>query len=278
MELTVSQNSIIAMGLAMVAAVALPVAYAIYARKVLKVRDLFAGILCYMVFGMLLSNLWLGIAAGENSSVKNSPVLYATVTCVSLGIIEEMGRYLLMFLLRNKLDGRGVPLSFGIGYAAIPLLFIGGSNMYVNISSATALNNNGLETVLTSVEEELQEQLTETLTSLAETPYTEFLIYALGLAAIFVTAVSMSVIIWYAVSDESRGIKYGLMAVGMHMVILIPEELYYCGAISNGFVGEAGTLALSIASAVLAFRLYRKLNGPYSPEADHVNRFNYFNR
>jgi uncharacterized membrane protein YhfC len=249
------------------------VAYAIYIRKVFKFKDLLAGVFCDLVFGMLVSALWINLVAGEDSAIRNSPALYLIVTCASLAIIEEAGRYLIMYLLRNKLEGRGVPLSFGIGYSVIPLIFVAGSNMYVNLSSATALNNNGLATMLTSVDEELQGELTDTLTSLANTPYTDFIIYAIGLAGMFVLGIAMSIIVWYGVSDKNRGTKYGIVAIILHFIVLVPEELYYCGIIESGFVGEIGTLVLAMAAAAYGYMLYRKMNGAFSAEADHVNRF-----
>ena len=145
--------------------------------------------------------------------------------------------------------------------------------MYVRLSSAAALNNNGLETVLTSVEEDLQEELTETLTELAETSYSVYILYALGMVTIFIMAVSLSVIVWCSVKDEKIGVRYTVFAMLAHVIVFLPEELYYCGVISSGAAGEVCTLILALATAIVAYKMYTELNGPYVPEADRVNRY-----
>lgn len=269
----VTNSVIVCMGVAMALCFVIPFAYYVVIRKKVNHVVLLLGLTGYSVFGYIIPSFLQGLLP-----VDLSPLVYAFSLSLLFAVTQEGGRFVMLKLIRKKYDGPGVPLSYGLGYSVIYLLLIGGANMFTQISTAMALNNNGLEVVLSSVDESLRAEFEQTLIALTETKAHVYVLGGLEMAAFFAVSIAMSVIVWYVVTGKIR-VWHLPAAILINAVYSFASAFYSQGGTDNLILTECIFFAVAIAVSVWAYMLFRKIEGPDPvPAADPVNRFDIIDR
>lgn len=272
----ISNSVIVCMGIAMALCFALPFVYYIYIRKQVNHWVLLFGLAGYSVFGYIIPAFLQGVIMPDSAVV--TPLIYAVSIALLFAVTQEGGRFIMLKLINRKYNGPAVPLSYGLGYSAIYMILVGGANMFTQISTASALNNNGLEVVLSSVDEGLRPEFEQTILALTKTEPHIYILGGLEMAAFFVVSIAMSVIIWYIVSGKIK-IRYLPVVIGINVIYSFVSAFYSQGGIESLILTESIFFAIAIAVAVWAYLLFRKFEGAgVIPVADPVNRFDITDR
>ena len=260
----ISQMAFICMGIAGILCIAVPLVllFSFKSRFQVKMQPFFFGIITFVIFAMTLESFAHEFfLSGTNSisrAVLASPFLYALYGGLAAGIFEEIGRYFCMnFLMKNirKEDA----FVYGIGHGCVEAVLVGAFVMFQNIIVAMALNKLGsIENYANQAQtaEEVQ-SLTESLTAMVNTPSAEYLLAGVERMAAFAIQVSLSILIFKAVSRKKYA--YIPLAILLHAGVGFAIGLYQMKVITNIYLLEGGLAIYAAAVAVFAYRQYQSL-------------------
>lgn len=264
MEITISDGSIVAMGVVMGICFGVPVLFILANRNRLRLMPLVMGLASWCLFSYFGS----GMLAG--SLFDASGASGAAATAILQAIIIIVGHALVIKFLSLRSEDSGVSLSYGLGYALIYMLLVGGMEQFSKISLVTAINNNGFDKVATTVEDTDVESLRALVQQIADTPVYEHLMGGAEMIFFFLITVSVAVMVWYAVTKSRRELM--LIAYVAELVCLGSVLLYSAGAIGSLIAVECIYGVCAVAAAIFAFRLFRKYEGAPVFHADPVDR------
>lgn len=259
-ELSVSAGSITAMGVALGVCFGLPAVFIIANRHKMMLMPLVCGLASWCAFTYFGS----GMLAG--SALSDATVGGALLMAAVQSVIIVLGHFLVLKFISNSVEKPGVSLSYGLGYTLIELVLLHGMQLFSKISLATAVNNNGFDKVAMTVDD--ADALRELIVSVAEAPVYEQLLGGAEILFLFLTTVSVCVFMWYGIT---RG-RYVLVLSALACQLLCMTAVIVLPAYSV-IAAEAVYGAVSAASAVLAFRVYRRYEGAPQYSAEPVNRF-----
>jgi uncharacterized membrane protein YhfC len=259
--------NIVLMGVSALIAIGLPVGLFLFwrRRKGLKLMPLLAGAAVFIVFSLVLESLLHSIVLAPDPltgaiALKSQPVLYVLYGCLAAGIFEETGRFLAFLLLRKRYSGVGTALSYGIGHGGIEAVLLVGLSMVSSIAIAVMINTGGTDVValLGPTGPEVVDSLVSTSTAL-------FLIS--GFERVFAIAIqiSLSVIVWYAVTTKGKLWLYPA-AILLHALIDVAAAVYQTGAALNIYLVEGSVAAAAVIVAVLAWLVHKKYKVAETPE------------
>lgn len=268
MEITVSQGTLTAMGLAMAICFLLPVSFIVINRHKLVLKPAVCGLAAWCVFSYYIAGMLLG------TLMKADGAFGAVLMALFQSIIILIGHFVLLKFLSSSSAASGVPLSYGLGYSLINLVFIAGIQQFFTISLATTVNNNGFEKVATTVED--SQALYEILESINSKPIYEHVVGTAELIFFFTVTVSVCVLMWYAVTKQ----KYSYIGIAFAAEILSLGSvlMYTNGVINSILVTEAVYLIVCVAVAVYAYKIYHDYEGGIVYSDDPVDRFDYFRK
>ncbi len=260
MEIIVSAGTITAMGVALGVCFGLPFVFVIANRHKMMLMPLVCGLASWCAFSYFGAGMLIG------SIFAADTVNGAVLTALTQSVIIVLGHFLILKFISNSKDKPGVVLSYGLGYTLIELLLIHGMQLFSKISLATAVNNNGFEKVATTVED--SDGLYELIDSIASTPLYEHLLGTAEIVFLFLMTLAVCVFMWYGIIKSKPALMAAALAVQlMCMCAILVLRLY------SVIAAEIAYGAVSLASAVFAFCLYRKIEGGPQYSADPVNRF-----
>lgn len=260
MEITVASGTITAMGVALGVCFGLPFVFIIANRHKMMLMPLICGLAAWCAFS------YFGAGMLTRSVFTSDTVGGAIMTAVTQSVIIVLGHFLILKFISNSKKEPGAVLSYGLGYTLIELVLIHGMQLFSKIALATAVNNNGFDKVATTVED--SDALYELVNSIASTPVYEHLLGAAEIVFVFLLTLSVCVFMWYGIIRSKPALILAAAAAQiMCMCAVIVLPLYSVTA------AEMVYGVLSVAFAVLAFCLYRKVEGGPQYSADPVNRF-----
>ncbi len=242
---------------------AVPIALFVYLRRRFRLSALpfFIGCAVMLIFAF-------GLEQGLHALVMNSVFGFRLQTDIWLlalygglaaGLFEEGGRYLAMrFLLRKQHDDPHNALLYGAGHGGFEMMAILVLTMVSNLVLYVILKSPGAaETMLAAMPEAGQQSLQTAFAALAGTSPWLFLLSLLERLAALAAQLSLSVLVWFAVTRPGRGWLF-FLAVGLHLF------LDAAVAVLNGLglpplLLELVVCLIAAAYVLLARRLWRQL-------------------
>jgi uncharacterized membrane protein YhfC len=249
--------SILFMAVSATVAIGLPVAlFLIWRRRYnLRLIPALVGAGMFVLFALVLEQLLHMVvlnpsADGSIALRESSPFLFALYGILAAGIFEETARLIAFMFLKRRYTGVGTGLSYGIGHGGIEAILLIGLAMINNIVFSVMINN-GSAAALSDLP-----QVATAIDSLVNMDPHLFLLGGLERIAAIATQISLSVLVWIAVSK--RRIWLYPVAIALHALTDLPAVLAQVGALNNMLLVEAILFVLAAALVAITVRIYRK--------------------
>lgn len=258
----VSNLTIAVLALNTLLGLAIPLGLLLVLRRKLPspVLPFFAGcatfILAVMVLESLVHSLVLTGPFGQY--IWQTPWLYALYGGLAAGLFEETGRFIAMKVLQKKYPQPQTALMYGAGHGGIEVLLVLGVTMLQNLAYALMINAGQTEAMLSALPEGQMEALRSGLESLTATPAALFLVSPLERIIALVLHMSLSVLVWRAVTAPGKRWLHAA-AVGIHALVDAVAVLMQQYGVSV-LVIELFLVAVDVAVVFLAGRIYRDMN------------------
>lgn len=237
---------------------ALPLGLLLFLRKKTgcAFAPFFAGCLTFFLFVVVLESFVhsLVLTGPFGQRIRETPWLYALYGGLAAGLFEETGRLLAMKLLKKKYPQPGLSLMYGAGHGGMEVLLVMGLTMAQNLVYAIMINAGQTQAILASSPEAQAQVLASGLQSLAETPVWMFLLSPLERIIALVLHMSLSVLVWRAVTQKGKFWLY-FAAIGIHALVDASAVLLQQYGVSV-LVIEAALAAIDVAVVFLARRVY----------------------
>ena len=180
----------------------------------------FAGCLTFFLFVVVLESIVhsLVLTGPFGQKIWETPWLYALYGGLAAGLFEETGRLMAMKLLKKKDSQPDLSLMYGAGHGGIEVLLVMGLTMAQNLVYALMMNAGQTEAILASAPEAQAQVLASGLQSLAATPAWLFLVSPLERVIALVLHMSLSVLVWRAVTQKGKFYLY-VAAIGIHALV-----------------------------------------------------------
>ena len=215
----------------------LPVFYLIYYvfKKNFNPLIMVIGIVAFIILDRFVASLLLGQLAPSSAVGVLSPQNYAIRRALCIGVIKALGIWIALFFLSKRYVTVIVPASFALGYSVLDMIYLRGSPGFSAFTQATAINNNGLEEVVSTVDLTQQDAFRESIAQLAATP-ASFYIWRTGAAiCAFAATVCIARLLWYSIEGgkTARSPLLIPICVVAAVVLELPAALYFGGAFSG---------------------------------------------
>ncbi|MBR4660936.1 MAG: YhfC family intramembrane metalloprotease [Bacteroidales bacterium] len=256
----ISISSLVAMAVATLVAIGLPVALAWYMvrRHKVPLKTIIIGAVVFVVFALGLESVahHIILKGPMGESIMSRVWSYALYGGFMAALFEEAGRFITMkWLLRAQPSGLRPALGYGIGHGGVEMMLIFGISMISNLVLSLMLNSGQAETLLASTPAEAQEQVQaqfDTLRSL------NCGMVALGLwerfSALFLQ-ICLSLLMWTAVRRGGRWLWLALVPFLIHFLV---DTLAVVLSRSTGmFEVEVYIFAMVLAIAAITWLLVR---------------------
>ena len=239
----------------------LPVFYLIYYvfKKNFNPLIMLVGIVAFVVFDRLAASLLMRFFAPASAIGTISAQSYAIRRALCIGVIKALGIWVVLLLLSKRYITVIVPASFALGYSALDMIFLKGAPGFSAFTQATAINNNGLEEVVSTVDLAQQEAFRQSIAELAKTPASNY-IWRTGTAiCAFAATVCIARLLWYSIEGgkaEKSKILIPICVVAA-VVLELPAALYAGGAFSSSVPADTAyyvMTALLVLGTILVSR------------------------
>lgn len=189
-------------------------------KKGAKVSDFFIGAVTFVVFALLLEQIWhTVIRALTGSLLTDNILLYAIYGGLSAGLFEETGRYLAMKFCMEK-KGRlnaGSALMYGAGHGGIEAWLVVGLAYISNIAMVILINSGSMDTILASLDEASSAATLTAVEQLCTLPAWQFLLAAVERIGAIYLHIVLSYMVYLAIRNSRK--SWFLLAVGLHALV-----------------------------------------------------------
>lgn len=259
----VSIASLICMAVSALVAFALPFSVVLAARRRgcrVQIKPVFVGAAVFIIFALVFERLLHAVVFSAFPQIQAIPIAYMLYGALAAGVFEEGGRvYGFRLLRRMKGVDSGLPcaIGYGVGHAGAEAILLIGFALISNITVAMTLNASGsMGALLASVPEASRELATAQLQGLIDAVPASFLVAGFERIVAFALQLSLSVMVWMAVSGRLSKAWIGA-AVLLHAFSDCGAALYQTGAVSM-LIAELWAMIVTIAAVVLTVRLHRQ--------------------
>jgi len=246
------------MGISAVIAIGVPVLLFFIFRKRfgLRVVPVLVGVAAFIVFALILEQLLHLIvlrpdAGGKIALMSSNPLLYVLYGIFAAGVFEETARLVSLSLLKKKYTGIGTGLSYGIGHGGIESVLLLGVTMISNLAVSIMVN--------TGAAGALPEQIRTQIPLLAGTSPFMFLVGGFERLSAIAIQISLSLLVWYAVSRKGKLWLFPL-AIILHAAADLPAGLAQVGFMKNVILVEIWVAAYAVILLVSVIFTCKKLN------------------
>ncbi len=245
--------TIVCTAIAAVVGIGLPVGLFLGFRRSLGLRavPMLVGALVFLVFAMGLEQVLHLLVLrpqpdGSNALLPISPWLYVAYGALAAGVFEETGRFVGFTVLKRRYQGARTAVAYGIGHGGIESILVLGLTMISNLVVAVVINS-GMGSFLPAA---VTEQL-------ASTPSWMFLLGALERVLAVTVHLSLSVLVWTAVTHAGRRWLFPL-AIVLHAVMDVPAVMMQAGILTSVVLTEVLTAVITVAIAGYAVVWFRR--------------------
>ena len=237
----------------------------VYRRKLSHVA-LLGGLAAFFLFGYVLSQ---NLLRGLDPAVLGTWG-YALLSAFIAAACDTAGIFLGLWLLHRQQGTVRVPIGFGLGYRVFEMFYLGGLNTFLRLSYVMTVTNDGLESVLSQVEESQRPALELQLRSLAESGVGMYWMSAVDYAARFALTAALARLLWYAVEGGRKPEDKRLIALAFGLDLLC-ELLLSLHAAGAPYVPCAAAYYVLVAGAVcLSYYEARQRDDPEKLRADRL--------
>ncbi len=192
------------------------------------------GIVASFLLGYLLTVVLTGLFAPARIIGVVSAASYAIRYSLIVGIVKALGMWLVLLLLSKRYVTVIVPASFAAGYSLIDI-FRYGAHGYAAFSVASAVNQNGLDYVVSTADLASQAGLREYLLDLAQKPASLYVWGTADAVCGFVATICLARLLWYSIEGGIREENKKLVPIVLIAAVLLelPGALYDGGAFAG---------------------------------------------
>ena len=267
--------SIVFMGFAALAGIAIPVALLLIFRKRFKadILPFFIGCVVFVVFALVVEGtihrLFLPTALGK--ALQGNIWLYAVYGGLMAGLFEESGRFVAFkTVLRRKRGNNANALMYGAGHGGFEVFYLLGVTMISSLVMSVMLNAGMADKLTAGVTgPEALSQLNATFTALSKTAPPLFLVGVVERLAAVALHISLSVLVWFGAKNNKRFWLYPLAVLLHALVDAIAVILAHYGV--NVWIIEGLVYVMSAACAVLAVAVWKRNKDASQGEAPAEN-------
>ena len=215
----------------------LPVFYVIYYvfKKNFNPLIMLIGIVAFFVLDRIATNLLIRVFAPSSAIGLISAQSFAIRRALCVGVVKALGFWAVLLLLSKWYVTVIVPASFALGYLALDMIFLKGMEGFRAFTQATAVNNNGLEEVVSTVDLAQQGAFREEIAGMVKTPASYYILGTVLAVCFFAATVCIARLIWYSIEGGKREKSIILIPICVvaAVVLELPSALYDGGAFSS---------------------------------------------
>ena len=224
----------------------------------LGVKPFFLGCLTMFLFALVLEQIVHAVVLGSpaGSVIQNNFWLMALYGGLMAGLFEETGRFVTMkFLLKKEQQNDHNAIMYGIGHGGIEMTFILVIGMVNQLLYSVMINTGQTESLLAPLDASSKEVLQQAFESLVNTPPYMFLLSPVERLAAIIAQISLSVLVWIAVTRAGKKFWY-VLAILLHLLLDAVAVILNGLGISTWLIeGVIWIMALSF--AFLAVKVWR---------------------
>ena len=197
--------------------------------------------------------------AGE-SQARNKYTYYASKAKKEgyeqiAALFEETGRLIAMkFFMKDSLNKQN-SVMYGIGHGGIEAILLVGLTYISNLLTAVMINSGALQNSMALLDEATQQTSFQQIKVLWELPAWQFYMAGVERTIAIILQISLSVLVYKAVSDHSR--KFWFLAFGIHFAVDF-LTVVISGLGAPVWIVEAVLLVSVAFVAMYAYKLYKK--------------------
>lgn len=220
-------------------------------RDRIQFSQIIVGVFCY-ILADLLGNVFDTVAVSAGMSAVG--LTYGLYIVLSVVVTRELIRYLgLRYGIQNNFNTTDAAIGFAIGFAGAYLCIC--AAYYFNCySTVREFVKNGAEAFWANAGD-TAEEAQDLLVMISGQSGWQFVMTGLNRVFFLVREVALSVLLWYAMSEGGNKMWFGLIPL-MHVLAMVPDGLYQAEILTNTYVKDALTCAVSGGIAFLAARQY----------------------
>lgn len=201
---------------------------------------------------MLCSILWMLLLLVP--LFQNNSLIYIIVGLILGCIIFEVGRYYIIGILQKKNVSFSSVILFGVTVSGMNSILRVLVQAFETFVIAITINDTGLETLAKEAGENALEML-QTIEPMLDCPPFIYLMSGLDVFVNLLFHIAVTVIL-YAVFTKRAPNYFLPVTVGIRFLYELPGYLYsYNLIITNAYVAELISVAVTIVTAVLAYRI-----------------------
>lgn len=226
-----------------------------------QLLSMFLGILAYATLDMLIVNtlvvLPLYIPGVLNFMDTHGAVLLIYQLILS-GVLLESGRLFFIYVMHLRAPEIGDPARMAVGYGGAEALLTVALGLFLNLTMASAINQQGLSLLMEGLgSEAIEELMTTTVNPLLNTPAYYYLMLGVEAAAKVLFHIAQSLLLFVAVSNKGPKWLFAV-AVCCRMLLLLPVALFNQGAYSNMVLSRVFVLLAIAVTCALAYFVLRR--------------------
>ena len=217
----VSTASLAVMVFNMVFGVALPLFLLLWFKKRYNasIKAFLFGLLTMFVFAFVLESIMHSVvlATEAGKRILASTWGYAIYGGLAAGIFEECVRFITMkFFLKKETDNPHNSLMYGVGHGGIEMVVLLTVSMFNNFLYSIMVNTGHASIITNALEGEAKATLEATFNALIEYPAAKFLLAPWERVSAMAVQLSLSVLVWVAVTKGAKKIWFLFLAILMH--------------------------------------------------------------
>lgn len=224
----------------------------------LGVKPFFLGCLTMFLFALVLEQIVHAIVLNSpaGSAIQNNFWIMALYGGLMAGLFEETGRFVTMkFLLKKEQSNDHNAIMYGIGHGGIEMAFILVIGMVNQLLYSVMINTGQTESLLAPLDVSSKEVLQQAFESLVNTPPQMFLLSPVERLAAITAQISLSVLVWIAVTRAGKKLLY-VLAILLHLLLDAIAVILSGLGISTWLI-EAVIWIMALAFAFLAVKVWR---------------------
>lgn len=222
-------------------------------RGRIQVSQIILGLFAFVLV-MMLENIF-SVAWDPNKMPTSGPV-YAVYLVLSIVVSRELIRFLIMkYGLVDRFRDTDSAIGFALGFAGLYLFTC--AFYYFNLyTTVNEYISSGAEAFFANTGTDSEEAYDLLLTINEQTGW-QYIFTGINRAFYMVREIALSVLVWYGLTKEKMRRCLILVPV-MHLIAMLPDSLFGASIISNSYVKDILTFALSGGIAFVAAKAYNK--------------------
>ncbi len=222
-------------------------------RGRIQLSQIILGLFAFVLV-MMLENIFS--VAWDPATKPTSGPVYAIYLTISIVVSREAIRFLIMkFGLVDRFRDTDSAIGFALGFAGLYLFTC--AFYYFNLY--TTLNEyltNGADAFFVNAGADSEEAY-ELLLAIKEQTGWQYIFTGINRAFYMVREISLSVLVWYGLTNEKMRMWLVLAPV-MHIIAMLPDCMFSASLLENSYVKDVLTFVLSGGIVFVAAKAYNK--------------------